>query len=216
MHFQHITHRRIGTYNRFPDRDPLCRLCKQTTESSTHLGVAALCAAAAVAIDATPTTNYYNATTTTTTTPKQIIEHWTERTTSPTVKPVDKSACVRARTHRSILESLRCVTVCRSKIAAIRHKRAYAYALRCRNAERMDLDPLTIEFEEEAGNCFRGDPGFHAKHPSDCPRHATILPNCALSLTTSEKPLNDTYLHPGHCDALQWYKCTPSALDQNS
>ena len=38
LHFQHITHRRIGTHNRFPGRDPTCRLCKQSHESSTHLG----------------------------------------------------------------------------------------------------------------------------------------------------------------------------------
>eukprot|EP00967_Tisochrysis_lutea_P071765 scaffold95473_cov28-Tisochrysis_lutea.AAC.2 len=38
MHFKHITHRRIGTHNPFPDRNPLCRLCAQANESSTHIG----------------------------------------------------------------------------------------------------------------------------------------------------------------------------------
>jgi len=38
MHFKHITHRRIGTYNRFPNRDPICRFCAQENESSVHLG----------------------------------------------------------------------------------------------------------------------------------------------------------------------------------
>jgi len=38
MHYKHVTHRRIGTYNRFPNRDTLCRLCAQSNESSVHLG----------------------------------------------------------------------------------------------------------------------------------------------------------------------------------
>ena len=40
LHFKHITHRRVGTYNRnrFPDRANTCRICGETDESSTHLG----------------------------------------------------------------------------------------------------------------------------------------------------------------------------------
>ena len=38
MHYKHITHRRLGTYNRFPGRDPTCRLCAQDDESSVHIG----------------------------------------------------------------------------------------------------------------------------------------------------------------------------------
>ena len=38
LHFKHLTHRRIGTYNRFADRDKTCRMCKASNESSTHLG----------------------------------------------------------------------------------------------------------------------------------------------------------------------------------
>ena len=38
LHYKHITHRRVGTYNRFPDRDSTCRLCGVADESSTHLG----------------------------------------------------------------------------------------------------------------------------------------------------------------------------------
>ena len=40
LHFKHLTltHRRIGTYNRFADRDKTCRICRAAYESSTHLG----------------------------------------------------------------------------------------------------------------------------------------------------------------------------------
>ena len=38
LHFKHLTHRRIGTYNRFANRDKTCRICRTAYESSTHLG----------------------------------------------------------------------------------------------------------------------------------------------------------------------------------
>ena len=38
LHFKHIAHRRVGTYNRFPGRDNTCRICGETDETLTHLG----------------------------------------------------------------------------------------------------------------------------------------------------------------------------------
>ena len=38
LHFKHITHRRIGTNNRFADQPSACRFCHKYVESSVHLG----------------------------------------------------------------------------------------------------------------------------------------------------------------------------------
>eukprot|EP00962_Isochrysis_galbana_P006045 scaffold1640_cov111-Isochrysis_galbana.AAC.6 len=38
LHFKHITHRRIGTNNRFVDQPSTCRFCHKYAESSVHLG----------------------------------------------------------------------------------------------------------------------------------------------------------------------------------
>eukprot|EP00962_Isochrysis_galbana_P004681 scaffold1290_cov115-Isochrysis_galbana.AAC.5 len=38
LHFKHITHRRIGTNNRFADQQSSCRFCRKYVESSDHLG----------------------------------------------------------------------------------------------------------------------------------------------------------------------------------
>eukprot|EP00962_Isochrysis_galbana_P021175 scaffold6248_cov121-Isochrysis_galbana.AAC.7 len=38
LHFNHITHRRIGTNNRFADQPSACRFCHKHVESSVHLG----------------------------------------------------------------------------------------------------------------------------------------------------------------------------------
>eukprot|EP00962_Isochrysis_galbana_P002920 scaffold810_cov146-Isochrysis_galbana.AAC.2 len=36
LHFKHITHRRIGTNNRFADQQSSCRFCRKYVESSVH------------------------------------------------------------------------------------------------------------------------------------------------------------------------------------
>jgi hypothetical protein len=38
LHFKHITHRRIGTNNRFADQSSICRFCHTHEETSVHLG----------------------------------------------------------------------------------------------------------------------------------------------------------------------------------